>query len=287
MNYDVKLISIKERIKIIFIILIIILLATSCKSVERPNTEKIQENIDVQKEFIVEKKPLSPKEKLNLFFEGPVKKSNEPVSDEYFNDVVFIGDSVTAGIQLYKACKNALVISQTGLTIETIVNNKVKINDKESSLIEVIKESNRKKIYIMIGSNGIGWLDFDYMIKLYGEWLSLLRSEVPECIIYVQSVIPITEQRSKVESKSKVGVTNEKIDSYNAKVFEMCKNKYFHYLDVSEVLKNEQGVLSEEASPVDGMHIGIKYYNIWIDYIKTHIINDEDNKSIRDLIFSL
>ena len=205
-------------------------------------------------------------------FDESVRESDIIESDDYFNDVVFIGDSVTSGIQLYKAAKNAVIISKTGLNIMNIINDKIKFNDQEMTVLDAVKQSGRKKIYIMIGSNGIGWLDDDYMIGLYRDWLNQLRSEIEDSVIFVQSVLPITKELSDIHSSKKEALTNEKIDIYNNKLLKMCSEKKFYYLNVAEKFRDENNALPDDASPVDGMHISADYYNIWLNYIKSHTV---------------
>ena len=221
---------------------------------------------------------------LNKIFNHAVPESNITVEDTYFNDVIFIGDSITNGIQLYKTAKCADIVSKTGLNIESIIKEPIEINNQTLSVLQAIKQSNKNKIYIMIGSNGIGWLKIDYMVNLYKDWLTQLRAEIPNSIIYVQSVLPITKELSDYNQRKNDCLTNSKIDEYNNAVFNMCKENHFFYLNVAEAFKGNDGFLPKDASPVDGMHINSNYYNIWLDYIKTHIISDSVAKNVRNLL---
>ncbi len=208
-----------------------------------------------------------------ILFADPVSKSTTVVDNDYFEDVVFVGDSVTSGIKLYKTAKNALVLSKTGLNIE-VIDEPIEVDGQVMSIIDFIKQSARKKIYIMIGSNGIGWLKNDYMIRLYGEWINKVKQQVPGCVIFVQSVLPITKELSDFNLTKQNMLTNEKISSYNAALQEMCRQKQVYFLDVAQEFKNEEGALPDEASPVDGMHINAEYYNLWLEYIKWHTVAD-------------
>ena len=38
------------------------------------------------------------------------------------------------------------------------------------------------------------------------------------------------------------------------------------------VMKDENGMLPDEASPADGMHFGPDYYTKWFEYLKTHTV---------------
>lgn len=210
----------------------------------------------------------------NSAFESLVSQSNISVDDSYLDDAVFIGDSLTNGLQLYKSVKNAIIISETGLNIESVTNKPLMFNNQSVSVLEAIKQANRNKIYIMIGANGIGWLDNDYMIKLYSEWLNNIKSELPNSIIYVQSILPITQKLSDANQNKPNALTNDKIESYNQALHEMCNKNKIYFLNVAEIFKNENNALPDEASPVDGLHLTSKYYNNWLNYIKTHTINN-------------
>ncbi|MBP0979427.1 MAG: hypothetical protein J6C55_02135 [Oscillospiraceae bacterium] len=281
-NKYYKLKNNKKWILIFVIILLLILIITSLiitslisknqvnnKSTLSQNlfsqslSEKNLENSENFKNYLV-----GPE----YIFQNPVKESMSALTDDYFSSVVFIGDSVTSGIQLYKTAKEAVVISKTGLNINNIINNNIIYNNQEMTVLEAIKQSGRKNIYIMIGSNGIGWLDDDEMISLYIDWLKELRNQIPDSVIYVQSVLPITKTLSDINSKKSDALTNEKIEIYNNKLLKSCVENKFYYLDISEKFKDENNALPEDASPVDGMHINASYYNIWLDYIKSHVI---------------
>ncbi len=220
---------------------------------------------------------------LDDFFDKPIAKSNTIVNDDYFNDVIFIGDSITSGIKLYKTAKNAMIISKTGLNIDSITKDSIEIDNQVISILDTIKQSGRKQIYIMIGSNGIGWLTNEYMTTLYSNWLNKLRSEIPDCVIYVQSILPITKKLSDFNENQQNTLTNEKIEKYNNEILNMCKNQHFFYLNIAEAFKDQDGNLPDEASPIDGMHINANYYNIWLNYIKSHTIDSSSIKIIKHL----
>ena len=37
-------------------------------------------------------------------------------------------------------------------------------------------------------------------------------------------------------------------------------------------MKDENGMLTDEASPADVMHFGPDYYTKWFEYLKTHTV---------------
>ncbi len=87
--------------------------------------------------------------------------------------------------------------------------------------------------------------------------------------IYVQSILPVSEKKSK----STQIYTNANILKFNAKIMAMCKDENVYYLDTWHSVANAKGVLPEEASS-DGIHLNKKYTDIWLDYIRKHTITE-------------
>lgn len=264
-----KLKKIKKYVLFLVVIFLLIIIIISLILKNQINKLTIFQNL-AERENIkpTENYFIGPKNR----FQNPIKESTSVKTDDYFSSVVFIGDSVTSGIQLYKTSKDAIVIAKTGLNINNVINDNIIFNNQEMTVLDAVKQSGRKNIYIMLGSNGIGWLDDDEMINLYIGWLKELRNQIPDSKIYVQSVLPITKTLSELNFKKQGALTNEKIEVYNNKLLKASSENGFYYLDIAEKFKDENNALPENASPVDGMHINSSYYNIWLDYIKSHVV---------------
>ncbi|MFR1480880.1 MAG: hypothetical protein ACLSB9_36975 [Hydrogeniiclostridium mannosilyticum] len=58
---------------------------------------------------------------VNVPLDKPVPKS-PPVTDSYFDDAVFIGDSISEGIELYGLMDNATIVAHTGLNPQTVLS---------------------------------------------------------------------------------------------------------------------------------------------------------------------
>ena len=70
-------------------------------------------------------------------------------------------------------------------------------------------------------------------------------------------------QYKNLSVKSKIIVTVSQLYHY------YNYNKNVKYLDVQTALVNSEGYLPEETSP-DGIHIGAKYCEKWLDYLKNN-----------------
>lgn len=192
------------------------------------------------------------------------------VNSAYFDDAVFIGDSLTVGIQTYQMMPNAKVLAKEGLNPQTIVKNTAVKNKAgaEVKVIDALAELSPRKIYIMLGSNGFTWLSKDVFISNYQIFLEEVKEQNPNAIIYVQSMPPVTKQKEQGDSR----FSNDKIKEYNQAILELCRQEKVHFLDCFAALAGEDGYLPQEASPKDGMHFTATYYRKWIDYLKQHTV---------------
>ncbi len=196
---------------------------------------------------------------------------SQKVDISYFDDAMFIGDSITDGISIFAPSNNATVIANTGINPSTMLTSKVfELPSGETvTLLDAAKEVDAKKIYIMIGANGISWIGKESFINQYSQIVQRLKEDHPEAIIYVQSILPVTKARSDSEPT----LSNLKIDDYNASLLEMTQELEVYYLNVAEAIKDSTGSLPHEASPNDGIHFGAPTYQKWFDYLMTHVVN--------------
>ena len=212
--------------------------------------------------------PQSPFEDL----EDVVVPKGDWVKSEYFDDAMFVGDSITYGMKVYNTMTNATVIAHTGINPQTILNKAV--IQEEGEMLTVLQAMDRHdpgKIYIMLGANGVAFLAEEDMMGFYGEFIDSVAAQHPQAIIYVQSILPVTAEKSTDERYS-----NDRIDQYNISLMNLCKEKGVYYLNVAEAFKDEQGNLPTEASPKDGMHFGSTYYMKWFDYLKCHAVTTDN-----------
>ena len=99
-------------------------------------------------------------------FDEPVPES-DAVDDSYFDDAIFIGDSRTEKLSIMDAIENSEPFS---------------------------------KAYIMLGINELGWAYEELFIEKYEQIIDTLREINPNVTIYVQSILPVTKEKSDNDS---------------------------------------------------------------------------------------
>ncbi len=191
-----------------------------------------------------------------------------PVGDEYFADAIFIGNSRTEGFLMYSGVKPLRGYAELGLTVNTVFTDlATHINGQYMPIMEAVRrQPDFSKVYIMLGMNELGWAYQQPYVDGYSKIIDTVREANPEAIIYVQSILPVTEVKSAEDEY----INNPRINEYNERLRAMCEEKDVTYLNVAEALMDEEtGALPAEAS-MDGVHLQKEYCQIWYEYLKTH-----------------
>lgn len=200
--------------------------------------------------------------------------ASEAVGMEYFSDAAFIGDSRTDGLQLYSGIKGTTFLSYKGITVFDVMEREdkkvVEIDGQKYTILEALGKGSYAKVYIALGVNELGYQNSNAFAQTYGQFIDKVRELQPGAEIYVQSLVPVNPEKCKANGQPS-WLNNEGIANYNAALQTMCQEKEVIYLNISEALVNEQGVLPAEAT-VDGLHFTKDWYKKWLEYLMTHTV---------------
>jgi len=194
------------------------------------------------------------------------------VSNRYLEDALFFGDSLSVGIPLYQVAGNPDTVAFTGINPLSINTSQV-INSPQGklTLLEAAKQyGEKKKVYIMLGGNGL-WMDEKSFTEGYQTFLDSVKAQYPGAQIFLQSILPVTEDAHLTYETA----DNDVIRGFNKLIIGLAKKNGVYYLDVAQALMDNNGVLPKEASPLDGMHLTPEYYEKWFDYLKTHTVEEK------------
>ncbi|MEA5134616.1 MAG: GDSL-type esterase/lipase family protein [Candidatus Fimivivens sp.] len=194
------------------------------------------------------------------------------VTSSYFDDAVFVGDSLTVGIKHYDVMSNTTVFAATGIGLENIFTKQaIKQDGQTLTILDALAQHPAKKVYIMLGANSL-MSNYDYLIEQYGRLVDeVLKRTGDGTIVYVQSVLPINEPLFHVKYAPNT-TTNADIDRFNKMLCAMAEKKGVYFLDVASAFKDSNNAMPESNTP-DGMHIISSQYIVWFDYLKTHAIS--------------
>ncbi len=202
---------------------------------------------------------------------NPIVPESEAVTDSFFYDAVFIGDSRTEGFILYNGLSYVTSLTAKGLMVDTAFTRPaINMNGEKLTVMKALSKIKFNKVYIMLGINELGWAYSDIFIKKYAEIVNYIKEINSEAQIYVQSILPVSYEKS---SSDKI-YNNNNIDDYNKLILEMTKDKQVYYLDVAKSIKDDGGNLPVDAS-LDGIHLKKEYCQKWFEYLKTHTIQSK------------
>lgn len=196
-------------------------------------------------------------------------KSFTTVTDSYFDDAVFIGDSRTVGISEFSGIENATFLCKTSLSIYDYEKKKITYNNKKTSVKEVLSQESFGKIYLMVGINECGIGTPETFYKLYQEVVNDIRTLQPDALIFLEANLLVTKQKSDTEKS----ITNQNILARNEKIASLANQTDTFYIDINESSLCKEGALIAEYT-WDQVHIKAQYYQVWKDFLLKHGIKE-------------
>ena len=195
----------------------------------------------------------------------------EPVDQSYFaTDTLFIGDSLTVGLQLYSGLKSNYYCFVGMSTYNAFEQKFIEKFGQQITLGEALRADGNKwkRIYVQIGVNEM-YQELDRYIADYEKVIDGVLECCPDAKIYIQSVFPMTAASAAKETYSQYG-GNAKLAGFNQKLVEMCSRRHFYYVNVCSQLTDASGNLPEPYAGGDGIHLLPTSYKIWVDYLCRH-----------------
>ncbi len=178
------------------------------------------------------------------------------VTDVYFDDALFIGDSLTNGLELFGTLKNASYFCATSATAAGTL--------ADPALDEHLSTHSYNTVYLMLGINEMGTNPTVYAARM-GQLIDLVRTRQPHACIYLQTILPVVPEMTW--SETVFSVTN--IQAANAALRHLADSKNVVLVDTYYAFADQNGRMPDGLTR-DGVHLHAKNYAIWCDYLRTH-----------------
>lgn len=203
--------------------------------------------------------------------EEPKQYAFTEVTQEYFDDALFIGDSRVAGVKLYSGWDNLTYYAENGMTIYNLFQSKTAKEDgKTLTIEEALQVRSFGKIYLEIGINEMGTGTVDSFMAAYEEAVNHLRELQPDAILYVCGIMYVKQSKSESDPI----FNNPNIQARNDRIAQLADGEHIFYLDINEVVTDETGNLNPDYT-WDEVHLLGKYDMMWLDYFCSHAIVKE------------
>lgn len=200
----------------------------------------------------------------------PVLEPPEVAEEEtnFFDDAVFIGDSVTLMLQNYQLSTNALgkaqFLVQGSYSVYHAVHNTMQVSYRGSSmrLPEAVAATGAKKAFIMLGANDIGAYGIEKTMKNWETVLTRIREKAPDIEIYIQSMTPVW-------TGGEMGkLNNPNADEYNKALKAFAEENGCIFVDIAPYMKDATGGLATEYCSDKYIHLTFAGAQVWVQALK-------------------
>ena len=248
---------------------------SSEESSEESSQESSESSQEESPDSSVESTPASSQESSTV-------PAGSDVGASFFDDAVFIGDSISLRLTMYcQANPDALGKAQF-LTAGSLGSGNAlwdensqdavfpTYNGQVVTLQDGVQKSGAKKVFIMLGMNDVGLYGVEGARDNMETLIGLILEKSPNVTIYVQSMTPmLTTHQLK-------SLNNPNIEAYNKLLREMCAEHGWNFVDVASVMKESDGGLipaycSDGGDGGMGMHFTNEGAVAWVNYLRTHV----------------
>lgn len=164
-----------------------------------------------------------------------------------FENTVIVGDSFSEGIISYGFLDESSVVYKRGASVKSI-----------DELVTKVISMKPACVIMEFGCNDLTMFgtDIDGFITKYKEEITKVKKGLPDATIYVNSILPMTEEKMKEEPG------RQKIDEYNEAIKKMCDEDGYLYIDSTFIVKKNSALFE-----ADGIHMKKEYYTQWLSYL--------------------
>ena len=197
-----------------------------------------------------------------ISYEAPTEPPLAEVTEDWFDDVLFIGDSRTVGLRDYARLGNADYFCSVGLTVFGVADVRLSDEKFENTDLEGLLSTRQyNKIYISLGLNECG-APYDLLMEGFRSLVDTVRKHQPNAVIILEAMITVS--RRKAATKWYFGIDN--LQRINRGMEELSDGNMILYIDANEHFADEEGYLPSDLTP-DGCHFYRTGYQEWANWI--------------------
>ena len=200
----------------------------------------------------------------------PFPPEHEAAGDEYFEDAVFIGDSIMENIEMLDLFPTANFVTLIGMSPISL-DKKLFILRKEDRWVtayDMINQYPHKKIFILLGSNALDHKTCTGTLDDYKVMMERMIQEYPDTIFYV--LCPTSPNRARVK-KDRLDIKRYWL--FREGLMELAKEKQLYFLDAFTLLADEDGYLQEDYAAPDGFHLKLEGSKMLEQLVRTHTVD--------------
>ena len=186
-------------------------------------------------------------------------------------ETLFTGSSLMEGFPITEYCLNESlpIVYNRGIGGYTT-------DDFLAAVDTVLLDLQPRKVFINIGTNDIAprtdgedW--FDHLSRNERKICEIIRDQLPDTEVYLMAYYPVNGDVPLARDNSVMQVrTNENIGKANHMVESMAEEFGFHYIEVNDGLKDENGSL-KAGHTRDGIHFDSAAYRTVFERLRPYL----------------
>ncbi len=198
--------------------------------------------------------------------------------DAYFDDAVFVGDSIMLGFRNYamKRQEDAFLSKLQFLAAGSYSANNAlwDLSNKDSVhpvyqgepryVWDSIAMMGSKKVFIMLGMNDLNVTGLEGTWEKYEELLNKIKESSPDVEIHIIGMTYI------LHGKEVGKLENNTIREYNEMLTEMAKENGLGFVNIADSLADENGDLAAEYCSDEFAHQNAQAYDIWVSVLRDY-----------------
>ena len=211
----------------------------------------------------------------NPDFPPPLIAEHEPTGDEYFTDAVFVGDSMMEYVELLGEIPTANYVWKVGMSPTSLGYKMFRVRGQEEYLTayEMIAQYQPKKIFILLGGNGLDFSVASIVIENYSQMIDELLAHCPDAMIY--AIAPPPGSAKNMEA---YGVSPNRYKDFSLLLQQLAEEKGLYFLDFYSIIADEEGALPPKYDCGDGYHLSTLAYQKLIDLVRRHTVPYPETK---------
>lgn len=165
------------------------------------------------------------------------------------NDIVFMGNSITAGVDWAELLQN-----------ERVRNRGIAGDNTFGILarLAAVTKGKPSKLFMLIGTNDLtAKVPDEIILDNYEKIIRQIQQESPDTKIYVQTILPINTAKLKSNGEEKVA----HIKTVNSGLKQLCSKMNVTLIDLYSFFSVDDVLPGQYTH--DGLHLNIKGYLLW------------------------
>ena len=181
-----------------------------------------------------------------------ISKFNMAKAKSRFEDVVFLGDSITEYLKVGGILDSSSVLAKKGEHVNQA--------DKHIKEIEKLKP---KQIVILYGANDLNGESTDKFESSYIELINKIKKVDKGVEIYIQAPLKVDESKAIKKNDGRINNNNvAELDKRAKKVAEKTGAKY---------LSSDGLITSNNLYEPDGIHLKYDFYKNWLFFLSENL----------------